>query len=440
MKIAVVGMGQGGMVAAIKLAQAGHDVTIYDREQEGSVSYPWKDDIRLDIFEAVGIPCPPEATFCKKGKWVFVSPDWTGSLAVPPLPPMEEVSIHRRGLSAHLATLCQNAGCKMVFDATITSLLFHHDEVVGLQHEGQDCYYDLVIDSCGMRSPLRAQIPSICCIEHTDTDGTLYAYRAFYRAVEGATTREKDIECTMVIKPLDTQGISWCNLNDEGNVDVLIARMQPFDDEQLAHAIDDLRAHNAILSDTCIYAKRVDICLSSAMPIFVAPGYVALGDSAFMTMPLMGSGIESSMKAGKMLADALLGACDPSMEALWRFERSYMRAIGADFAFIDCLKRWALSDKLTPSVINWAFTSGIVTSADLAVVSTESNGKAGLSLREICKRLRYLKGHWRLVGELLTTLLKALRAKRAAKRIPHRYSPRAISRYASKYKKTVWMA
>ena len=50
-KIAVIGMGQGGMVAAIKLAAMGAAVTVYERREEGEVSYPWRDDIRMDIFE-----------------------------------------------------------------------------------------------------------------------------------------------------------------------------------------------------------------------------------------------------------------------------------------------------------------------------------------------------------------------------------------------------
>lgn len=33
-KIAVVGMGQGGMVAAIRLAKQGHDVTVLKRAKE----------------------------------------------------------------------------------------------------------------------------------------------------------------------------------------------------------------------------------------------------------------------------------------------------------------------------------------------------------------------------------------------------------------------
>ena len=52
-KIAVVGRGQGGMVAAIRLAKQGHVVTVFEKSKRGEVSYDWRDDIRADVFEAV---------------------------------------------------------------------------------------------------------------------------------------------------------------------------------------------------------------------------------------------------------------------------------------------------------------------------------------------------------------------------------------------------
>ena len=37
----------------------------------------------------------------------------------------------------------------------------------------------------------------------------------------------------------------------------------------------------------------------------VADGYAAIGDSAFMTVPVIGSGIANALKAAKILADAI---------------------------------------------------------------------------------------------------------------------------------------
>lgn len=65
-KIAVVGMGQGGMVAAVKLAEAGYDVSIFEKEAMGHVGYDWRDDIRADVFRAVEMPMPDRNVYCQK--------------------------------------------------------------------------------------------------------------------------------------------------------------------------------------------------------------------------------------------------------------------------------------------------------------------------------------------------------------------------------------
>ncbi|MBR0365004.1 MAG: NAD(P)-binding protein, partial [Clostridia bacterium] len=92
-KILVLGAGQGGMVAAIKLAEAGYDVTVLEAAKEPEVGYPWYDDIRHDIFDLVGIPEPPREDYTQKSKWIFWSPDNQSNLIVPPLPPMEEIAV-----------------------------------------------------------------------------------------------------------------------------------------------------------------------------------------------------------------------------------------------------------------------------------------------------------------------------------------------------------
>lgn len=73
-KIAVVGMGQGGMVAAIRLAKQGHDVTVFEKSKRGEVSYDWRDDIRADVFEAAGLPMPDSDAYCQKANGFLCRP------------------------------------------------------------------------------------------------------------------------------------------------------------------------------------------------------------------------------------------------------------------------------------------------------------------------------------------------------------------------------
>ncbi len=438
-KIAVIGMGQGGMVSAIKLAEAGYDVSIFEKQSRGHVGYEWRDDIRADVFQAVDLPMPDESVYCQKSKWLFVSPNEEYSLPVPPCPPMEEISVYRTKLSEYFATQAEKAGCKLYFDSPVTSLVIKNDVVRGITVGKENLLFDLVIDASGMRSPFRAQIPNKFGIQAQPApDDIMYGYRAFFKRVESATPRDPSINSTLTLKHLGSVGISWCNLNEDNLVDVLIGRVGGLDDKEIEYSVNALRASNPILGTELVSEKKVEICLRMSIARAVADGYVAIGDSAFMTMPLMGSGIESSMKAGKMFAYYVInnGVEDFSAKNIWGFYRNYMREYGADFAFIDVLKRWALS--LDTKTIDWVFGGGLIEKDDLALVTTDTSGqKPKMSAKSVFKKIFLLLGHFGLVCKAVGCLLRSLKAKRIAKSIPKKYDVRKIDKWAKRYDKII---
>ncbi len=436
-RICVVGMGQGGMVAAYFLAKEGYQVDIYEKATKDSVGHFWKDDIRMDIFSIVDLPNPNEDIYCQKGKWVFLSPSQEYRIKVPPCKPMEEISIDRRGLSNYFYESCCSVGCTFHFGQEINQLVEENGRIIGVVVDGKEFYYNLVIDASGMNSPLRGQIDDKYHIQRvSERDGVLKAYRAFFRRNENSNTVEKDVECTMVIKHLGKNGISWCNINDEGEVDVLVARVGELTDQDIEEAVSDLREKNGILSTELIRDKKVDICLRCGIANSVADGYVAIGDSAFMTMPLMGSGIESSMKAGKLFADYVIdnAILDFSIENLWGYWIKYMRGQGKDYIFIDVLKRWALSDSLDPSDIDWVFGGGLIEEEDMALISTDIEGeKPRIKFRSIFKKIFLLLGKFGLVCKIIGCIIKAINAKNVARKIPSSYEPKAVRKWIEKY-------
>ena len=433
-------MGQGGMVAAIRLAKQGHDVTVFEKSKRGEVSYDWRDDIRADVFEAAGLPMPERNVYCQKSKWLFVSPNEEYSLPVPPCPPMEEISVYRTKLSEYFAKQAESAGCKLVFETEVKSLAIQNDVVVGICAEGKEQFFDLVIDSSGMRSPFRAQVPNKFEIQaQPSKNDVMYGYRAFFKRVEGTTTRDPEINSTLYLKHLGSVGISWCNLNEDNLVDVLIGRVGGLDDKEIEYSVNALRASNPILGTEVVSEKKVEICLRMSIARAVADGYVAIGDSAFMTMPLMGSGIESSMKAGKMFAYYVInnGIEEFTANNTWGFYRKYMTELGADFAFVDVLKRWALS--LDPKIIDWVFGGGLIEKSDLALVTTDTSGqKPKMSAKSIFKKIFLLLGHFGLVCKAVGCLLRSLKAKRIAKSIPKKYDIRKINKWTKKYNKILY--
>lgn len=438
-KIAVVGMGQGGMVAAICLAKQGHDVTVFEKSAKGEVGYDWRDDIRADVFEAAGLPMPDSDVYCQKSKWLFVSPNEEYSLPVPPCPPMEEISVYRTKLSDFFAKQAESAGCKLVFGTEVKSLAIKNDVIVGVCADGKEQLFDLVIDASGMRSPFRAQVPNKFEVQpQPGKDDVMYAYRAFFKRVEGMYPRDPDINSTLYLKHLGSVGISWCNLNEDNLVDVLIGRVGELSDKEIDYTIEALRASNPILSNESVSERKVEICLRMSIARAVADGYVAIGDSAFMTMPLMGSGIESSMKAGRMFADFIRenNVTEFTAKNMWGFYHKYMTTLGADFAFVDTLKRWALA--LDPKTVDWVFGGGLIQKSDLALVTTDTSGeKPKMSAKSIIKKVFLLLGHFGLICKALGCLLRSLKAKRIAKNIPAVYDEKKLAKWTKKYNKLI---
>lgn len=166
----------------------------------------------------------------------------------------------------------------------------------------------------------------------------------------------------------------------------------------------------------------------------VADGYAIVGDSAYMTMPMMGSGIESAMKAGRMLAETIGTDCDFSAKSLYPYQLKFYKQFGFLYVFVDVLKRWALN--LPDKDINWAFSSGLVTDDDMALLSTDENAK-GLSLGTILKKIGILFKNFSLVCRAVKYAARGLNAMTVAKRIPKKYDADKVRKWSEKLDKKV---
>ncbi len=436
-RIAVIGMGQGGMVAAYYLAKAGCKVEIFDKEKKGAVSYPWFDDITFNIFEKVGIPAPKREYYTQKSKWLFVSPDEKNSLPVPPMPPMVEVSVSRRGLNEHLCDLAKNAGCKLHFEEKVLHLIVENDVVVGVKTAKREYRTDLVIDASGLHSPFRAEVPSKFGIQAKPAkDDLMSGYRAFYKRRPGS--EPPNPESILYVKHLDGAGISWCNLNDRDEVDMLCLRIGGMIGEEYREMDAALRKKHDILTDEAILKpKKVDVGVRYTISRMVADGYAVVGDSAFMTMPFMGSGIEASMQAGKMLAETVERNCKRGCTAknLWNYQVVFYKKLGALYAAIDVAKRWVLN--LDPKIINWLFDCGVVTSDDMKLLSTDEDNEAGLSALDILKKILILLSKPSLIFGLFGTLGRAVKALVIANGIPKKYNEKKIENWQKKYEAAI---
>lgn len=431
--IAVIGLGHGGLVAALKLQQRGFAVTIFEQKPRETVGYPWYDDIRADVFDFCGLPMPPRDCYTDKGKRLFISPDEQNSLRVPSGKPMEEISIDRRALLRHLCALCEDAGVCVRFRTEVDSLVVKQNRVCGVTVDGKALPFDLVIDASGLFSPFRAQVPASFGVQaNPRRSDVMVAWRGFFQWTPG--TQAPDPDRNIYIKHQGSVGLSWCNLNDRGEVDVFVGRIGEVTDEEIDAAVAALhRNHDFFSYDVLQEGRWGFISLRGPLGMMVADGYCAVGDSAFMTMPMMGSGIEAAMKAGLWLAQHIFehAVTDFTAANLWGWQVRYYKELGARYAFVDLVKRWVLN--IDVDLLNWLFGCGAVTNEDMGLVSTDPDNHYRLTAGKIAKKVAIVLQKPAVIRQTAFRMLHAANAKRTANAIPPTYDRAKIDRWLRQY-------
>ena len=427
-KIAIAGAGVGGVVCAYFLAQNGYDVTVYERRGCNDVTYPWHDDIAIDTFDTLGLPHPDDSLYFDKRNWTFVAP-FSDKHVYANLDHPTDMSIDRRGLLHWLIDLATDAGVRFVYQTEV-ALWVQDDVVRGLQIEGKNLEYALVVDSTGLDSPLRKALPYRAGIAfEINTDDIFCAWRAFYQRNEGVDVDEHETNRVYLLHN-GAKGISWCLADPtQDSVDVLIGRIGALSEDERDDLLSILRRDNPILSDQAIYPGRMcRIPVRRPLDKLVWDGYAVLGDAACMTIPMLGSGMASSMLAGKLLAQTVLERQSVSKEALWHYQTQWYRQCGAQHCGVDILKRWLLS--ADPKDVRWLFESGVLSENDINTVAAGRNLRLGVG--DLLQKLGKGIGRMGLLLAMARVLADCNKAVKQAMRIPDVYNETKIDAWRTK--------
>ena len=310
MKIVVLGAGVGGLYAAKLLAEQGHDVTVYEKNTKDNLSYPWRDDIGIKAVNEVGIPLP--AYHC------HVDPV---SFCLPHLPPIKmpvamaesEWHIERHEFAVMFADLAEEAGAKIVYGKEIKEFP----------------KADLIIDNRGLD------------LSTISENNVFNVYRA---VVEPACKPPKKHRKKIYIKHIVPGGVSWCIVEPDGKVNILVGRLGPMTEDDFKESLKALKADNPIISDEVLLGGDFyTIPISRPSASLVADGYIKLGDAAFMTIPLIGSGLADSLRAATYIADTLKTAKSTKAKDLWAYQVKYFRTAAPVDVLIDGIRELLMS-------------------------------------------------------------------------------------------------
>ncbi|MCQ2463165.1 MAG: FAD-dependent oxidoreductase, partial [Clostridia bacterium] len=120
-KIIIIGAGHGGLYAAKILADAGADVTVYEKSAFDKISHDRTDCIEVKLFKETGLPLP-EGSYtghcCS-----FVGPYTDEMMYIYTEEPIRDITVGRKAFAHMLINRAEESGVKFVFETEVEALI-----------------------------------------------------------------------------------------------------------------------------------------------------------------------------------------------------------------------------------------------------------------------------------------------------------------------------
>ena len=316
-KIIIAGAGHAAMMCGATLAKNGYDVTVYERRKRKDVGYPWFDCVNPDIFEMVGAPTPEEAgiEWAWRNDITFYGPNTDDDHKIFQhlnFPEDTEIIIDRFKLYDLMIDYAEKCGVKFEYGVNIKGPIVKKNRIVGIKTSKGDKKGDLVIDGCGCNSVLRNNLPDYWGIQKNPPRGDIiYLYRAYFDCPVDPDTVEDKYKC--IFLPSDTDfNFCWTDVVKDFDgfdkfTDVLIADIDPMTPAEAERRAEDYRKKIPELGKTRLKGGQVTpLTIREPLSNLVADGYVAIGDSAHMSMAVNGSGLSIGFEVSQFLAETIM--------------------------------------------------------------------------------------------------------------------------------------
>ena len=427
-RILIAGAGHGGLAAGALLAQRGFDVTVIERNKREDLGHDWEDRFTFSLLcdlLGIGEEALPAGCWRYRGDCAFVSPAKRKRVVIRYTEETRQRIMWRKPLIGLLLDHAQAQGVKFLFETRVKGPAVRNGRVAGLETDAGTLSADLVIDAAGVFSPVRMGLPDGYGIEKEPKYGDLfYACRADYDRLPGYPDPEAPFEVYLYHE--GERGLSWFCTNEDG-CDVLIGRTDPLTEEKIAEQLAIFRESHPWLGQTVLHGGQYGVIpVRRPLTRMVGDGYAAVGDSAFMTTPMNGMGIDLSLQAGRLLAETVAAKRETDFSAadLWDYNRAFHRLYGGDAAKNEGLKNALLS--LPPEGVDFLFEAEVIQSSDLA--GAGRNTKLSALLGKFVRGMKQPASFFTILGGLM----KGAKAAKLYRNAPDRFDREAIRRWSEK--------
>lgn len=375
-KIIVAGAGHAGLAAAAKLAENGFDVTVIEKNSRSAMGHDWEDRFDFSLLsEITGKDTAgfPAGSWRYRGDCAFLSPAKRKKIEIFYDETTRQKVMWRKPLLDMLIENAEEKGAKILFDTEILSPVCEETGVKGVATALGEFTGDIVIDSAGAFSPVKKNLPDSFGIDKEIKRGDLfYGWRAYFNKL---TPEMPKTPFEVYLYHEGEQGLSWCCTN-ENTVDILIGRIDKFGQEKIDEQLAIFRKDHPWIGDEIINGGQYGIIpVRKPLTLMVANGYAAAGDSAFMTMPMNGMGIDLSLNAGRILAETLIknAGTGYTAEVLWEYNKRFHIEYGAFASKNEGLKNALLS--IPSQGVDFLFENDVIQSSDLSGAGKNMNFK-----------------------------------------------------------------
>ncbi len=431
-KILVAGGGHGGIATAMILASHGFDVTVFEKNEEGKMGYDWTDIFDPKALREVGLKMPPEDKFEYKIDMTFYSPNERKPILQRVPEKEREIKMERSDIYELLITEAVKCGVKLEYNCQVFSAIVEDGKVLGIDTSKGRFYGDLVIDAAGCESKVRSSLPEEFGVQaHPKENEKFFVYRAFYNKASNEDVQDKYKVCLL---PEGKLGIGWV-ASEEEYTDLLIGRFQEFDMDEVERTASVYRAKNPTLGTE---VKRggyfAQIPVRQPISKMVADGYAAIGDSAFMTVPIIGSGIGNTLKASPILAEVIIKnkGKEYTADVLWEYQKNFYKQIGSGLAPLAVVK--LLLTKLTPEQLDYIFEKDILTWREMTITadSTKLSKMVKITPDMPARGLAIVKDP-KLLKLMLGVAADIAKVIAAVSTMPKKYDKEKVLSWAKKY-------
>lgn len=416
MKISVAGAGHAGLVAAALLSKAGNDVTVYEKRKRSELGHDWEDRFTFSLLSEITGEKIPDDAWRYRGDCAFVSPSYSTSVVINYTDENRQRIMWRKPVINMLLDFAEKSGAELKFGVDVKAPLVEGNKVTGLATSEGEIKSDLVIDASGVFSPVRRKLPDSFGIEKEPARGDLfYAKRAYFNKTDKTMPK---VPFEVFLCHNRDQGLSWCCVNDD-SVDILIGRIDSINDEFFDKCVADFRKDKPYIGTEILHGGNFGIIpVRRPLALMVAEGYAAAGDSAFMTTPMNGMGIDLSLNAGRLLAETVISKGNAAIYTLWEYNKKFHQLYGGFTSKNEGLKNSLL--EMPGEGVDFLFDNAVIQSSDLAGAGTKT------SIPSLLGKLKRGMKNPPYFFAILGGIMKGSKMKKALEAAPEKYNKEAV--------------